>query len=156
MKKISRRVIEQFRAGGEVEGMQRERLVVLTTLGVKTGQQRSTPMMFHAESDRLLVIASNVGAPRHPDWYVNLVANPHVTVEVGDEIYRATAATAEGAGRARLWSMLKETCPFFADHEAKTDRIPGRCADKSLKLLASVLTPRQNPRVRRTARSRGP
>ena len=122
MKKVNQRVIEQFRAGGEIEGMQRERLVVLTTVGAKTGQRRSTPMMFHPESDRLLVVASNVGAPQHPDWYINLVTNPHVTVEIGDETYDATATTAEGAERARLWSMLKETYPFFADHEAKTDR----------------------------------
>ena len=122
MKEINRRVIEQFRAGGEIEGMQRDRLVLLTTVGAETGRRRSTPMMFHRDGDRLLVIASNVGAPRHPDWYVNLAANPHVTVEVGDETYDATATTAEGAERARLWPMLKETYPFFADHEAKTDR----------------------------------
>jgi deazaflavin-dependent oxidoreductase (nitroreductase family) len=122
IKEINLRVIEQFRAGGEMEGMQRDRLVVLTTVGVKTGQRRSTPMMFHRDGDRVLVIASNVGAPEHPHWYINLVANPHVSLEIGDETYDATATTAEGAERARLWSMLKETYPFFADHEAKTDR----------------------------------
>ena len=71
MKEINRQVIEQFRAGGKITGMQRERLVLLTTVGARTGQKRTTPMMFHRDGDRLLVIASNAGAPRHPDWYRN-------------------------------------------------------------------------------------
>lgn len=122
IKEINRRVIEQFRAGDEIEGMHRDRLLLLTTVGAKTGQRRTTPMMFHADGERLLVIASNVGAPKHPDWYINLVANPRVTVEVDDDTYDATATTAKSAERARLWTMLTETYPFFADHESKTER----------------------------------
>jgi deazaflavin-dependent oxidoreductase (nitroreductase family) len=122
VKEINRRVIEQFRAGGEIEGMHRDRLLLLTTTGAKTGQPRTTPMMFHPDGDRLLVVASNIGAPRHPDWYLNLAANPRVTVEVGDERYEAEARTAEGAERDRLWSMLKQTYPFFAEHEKQTER----------------------------------
>ncbi|HST50128.1 nitroreductase family deazaflavin-dependent oxidoreductase [Jatrophihabitans sp.] len=122
VKEINRRVIEQFRAGGEIEGMHRERLLLLTTTGAKTGQPRTTPMMFHPDGDRLLVIASNIGAPKHPDWYVNLAANPRVTVEVGDERYEAVASTAEGAERERLWSMIKQEYPFFAEHEQLTSR----------------------------------
>jgi deazaflavin-dependent oxidoreductase (nitroreductase family) len=120
---INRRVIEQFRAGGEIEGMHRDRIVLLTTTGARTGQRRTTPMMFHRDGGRLLVVASNVGAPKHPDWYRNLVADPRVTVEAGDETYPAVAATLEGADRARAWSMLKQSYPFFADHEASTERI---------------------------------
>ncbi len=122
IREINRQTIEQFRAGGEIAGMNRDRLVLLTTTGRKTGQRRTTPMMFHRDGDRLLVIASNVGAPNHPDWYLNLVADPDVTVEVGDEAYAAVAATTEGEDRARLWTMLKQTYPFFADHEASTER----------------------------------
>jgi deazaflavin-dependent oxidoreductase (nitroreductase family) len=122
VREINRKVIEQFRTGGEIEGMHRDRLVLLTTVGAKSGQRRTTPMMFHRDGDRLLVIASNVGAPKHPDWYHNLVANSRVTVEVGDETYEAVAAPADGEERARLWTMLKENYPFFADHEAKTHR----------------------------------
>ena len=122
VKEINRRVIEQFRAGGPIEGMQRDRLLLLTTTGAKTGQPRTTPMMFHPDGDRLLVIASNIGAPRHPDWYLNLAANPQVTVEVGDERYDAVASTAEGAERERLWTMLKQAYPFFAEHEQMTNR----------------------------------
>lgn len=121
-KEINRRVIEQFRAGGPIEGMHRDRLLLLTTTGARTGQPHTTPMMFHRDGDRLLVIASNAGAPRHPHWYRNLAANPRVTVEVGDERYEALATTADGAERDRLWSMLKQTYPFFAEHEKMVDR----------------------------------
>jgi len=119
---INRRVIEQFRAGGEIEGMHRERLLLLTTVGAKSGQRRTTPMMFHPDGDRLLVIASNIGAPKHPDWYLNLVKTPRVTVEVGDETYEAVATPAAGEERDRLWAMIKENYPFFAEHEQKTTR----------------------------------
>lgn len=118
----NRRVIERFRAGGEIEGVHRDRLVLLTTVGVKTGRPHTTPMMFHRDGDRILVIASNVGAPRHPQWYLNLVAQPQVTVEIGDEKYQGVTATLEGAERDRVWAVLKEHYPFFAEHEARTDR----------------------------------
>jgi deazaflavin-dependent oxidoreductase (nitroreductase family) len=118
----NRRVIEQFRAGGEIEGMHRDRLVLLTTVGAKSGQRHTTPMMFHRDGDRLLVIASNAGAPRHPDWYRNLIADPRVTVEVGDETYDAVATPLDGDERERLWSMLKNAYPFFAEHERTAGR----------------------------------
>jgi deazaflavin-dependent oxidoreductase (nitroreductase family) len=125
VREVNKRVIEQFRAGGAVDGMHRERLVLLTTTGRRTGERRTTPMMFHRDGDRVLVIASNIGAPRHPDWYLNLVAHPEVTVEVGDESGAARPATAtplEGAEREPVWEMLKATYPFFAEHERKTTR----------------------------------
>ncbi len=125
VRKINRAVVEQFRAGGAVEGMHRERLVLLTTTGRRTGQPHTTPMMFHRDGDRVLVIASSMGAPRHPDWYLNLVAHPEVTVEMGDESggpRQAVARTVEGDERAALWAMLKSTYPFFAEHESATTR----------------------------------
>ena len=122
IKAINRTAIEQFRAGGPVDGMNRDRLLLLTTLGRKSGQRVTTPMMFHDDGGRLLVIASNIGAPRHPDWYFNLAANPRVTVEVGTETYDATASTIGGDEREQVWAMLKTNYPFFADHERKTER----------------------------------
>lgn len=122
VREINRQVIDQFRAGGEIQGMHRDRLVLLTTTGARTGQRRTTPMMFHRDGDRLLVVASNIGAPRHPDWYVNLAASPRVTVEVGDDTYEALARPLEGEQREQAWAMLKENYPFFAEHEAKTER----------------------------------
>lgn len=122
VKDINRKVIEQFRAGGDIEGMHRDRLVLLTTVGARTGKRHTTPMMFHRDGGRLLVIASNMGAVNHPDWYLNLVANPLVTVEVGDDTYDAVAIPTEGEERERPWTTLKESYPFLADHEAKTAR----------------------------------
>ena len=120
IREVNRRVVDQFRAGGPIEGMQRDRLVLLTTTGRCSGKSRTTPMMFHRDGDRVLVIASNVGAAAHPDWYRNLAADPHVTVEIGDETYPALAATTEGADRERVWAELKERYPFFADHEVQS------------------------------------
>jgi deazaflavin-dependent oxidoreductase (nitroreductase family) len=122
IKEINRGVIAQFRAGGEVEGMHRDRLLLLTTTGRRSGAERTSPMMFDEDGDRLLVIASNMGSPEHPDWYRNIEADPRVTVEVGDERYAALATPTAAAERERLWSGLKQRYPFFADHEQKTDR----------------------------------
>jgi len=122
LKQRNRLVIEQFRAGGPVEGMHRERLILLTTLGRKSGRERTTPMMFHRDGERVLVMASNAGAQSHPDWYLNLVANPQVTVEVGDEKYSAIATPTQGEERERVWALIKDNYPFFADHEVKAQR----------------------------------
>jgi deazaflavin-dependent oxidoreductase (nitroreductase family) len=125
VREVNKRVIEQFRAAGAVDGMHRERLLLLTTTGRRSGQARTTPMMFHRDGHRVLVIASNIGASRHPDWYLNLVAHPEITVEVGDESGTprpAVARTLEGAEREQVWEMLKTAYPFFAEHERKTER----------------------------------
>lgn len=123
IQEINRATIARFRAGQELEGgMHRDRLVLLTTVGRRTGARRTTPMMFHRDGDRLLVIASNMGAARHPDWYLNLVAQPRVTVELDGESYDGVAAPLEGAERERSWAELKRTYPFFVDHEAATER----------------------------------
>jgi len=118
----NRRVIGQFRAGGEIEGMHRDRLVLLTTVGARTRRPHTTPMMFHRDGDRILVIASNAGAPRDPDWYRNLLREPTVTVEVADETYQAVASVLTGAARERQWAMLTSAYPFLADHEVKAGR----------------------------------
>jgi deazaflavin-dependent oxidoreductase (nitroreductase family) len=102
--------------------MHRDRLLLLTTTGRRSGAERVTPLMFDRDGDRLLVIASNIGAPQHPDWYLNLAEDPHVTVEVGDERYAALASATTGADRERVWTELKRRFPFFAEHEQKTDR----------------------------------
>jgi deazaflavin-dependent oxidoreductase (nitroreductase family) len=118
----NRQLIEEFRAnqgGGPMAGRP---LLLLTTTGVKTGQRRTSPMMYVPDGDRLLVIASNAGALAHPDWYRNLVANPDVTVEVGDETYAARAVVLDGAERERVWAGIVERYPFFVEHQAKITR----------------------------------
>ena len=123
MKDINRRTIEQFRAGGEIPGMHRERLLLLTTTGARSGQPHTAPMMFVPDGDRLLVIASNMGAPKAPDWYTNLLAEPTVGVEVGDESYRAEAAPLTGTEYERVWASIVDGYPFFGDHQKQAGRV---------------------------------
>ncbi|MEV6628082.1 nitroreductase/quinone reductase family protein [Amycolatopsis sp. NPDC051106] len=119
----NRRVIEQFRAGGEVEGMHRERLLLLTTTGRRTGEPRTVPMMYHRDGDRLLVVASNIGAPKHPDWYLNLEADSRVTAEVDGREFAAEALPLLGADYVRTWAELEAQYPFLADHRAKAREV---------------------------------
>jgi deazaflavin-dependent oxidoreductase (nitroreductase family) len=118
-------VIEEFRAnagrvGGSWEGRD---LLLLTTTGRKSGRPYTTPMVFTRDGDRLLVYASKAGAPAHPDWYLNLVADPHVVVEVGAERYDATAAPLEGEERDRAFEAQAARNPVFAGYQEKTDRV---------------------------------
>lgn len=123
LKATNRRVIEQFRAGGEIDGMHRDRLLLLTTIGAKSGRPHTAPMMFHRDEGRLLVIASYAGAPEHPHWYTNLLADPRVTVEIGDETYEARATPLMVEERDKAWPRLTAAYPFLAEHQAKTDRV---------------------------------
>ena len=119
----NRQLIEEFRANrSKFAGPGSRPLLLLTTTGAKSGQHYTTPMMYIPNGDRLLVIASNIGAPKHPDWYHNLVAHPEVTVEVGTETYEATAIVTQGTERQQLWTWIIEQYPFFADHQTKTTR----------------------------------
>jgi deazaflavin-dependent oxidoreductase (nitroreductase family) len=117
------KVIDQFRAGGPVEGMSRERLLLLTTVGRRTGTRRTTPMMFQRYQGRLLVMASNAGAAKAPDWYLNLVAHPRVIVETTVATYNAIARTLTGEDRAAAWDDLVGAYPFFADHQMTAGRV---------------------------------
>jgi deazaflavin-dependent oxidoreductase (nitroreductase family) len=122
---VNRQMIEEFRATRDnPDGPRGGRpMVLLTTTGARTGRPHTTPMMFVPDGDRLIVIASNMGAPRDPDWYHNLVAHPEVTVEVGAETYQAIATPLAGAERERVWQQVIATAPFFIDHQAKTTRL---------------------------------
>lgn len=120
MKAHNRQLIAEFRAAGR--SLEGRPLLLLTTTGARTGRPHTVPMMFVPEGDRLLVIASNAGAPRHPDWYRNLVANPRVSVEANGEIYPATAVVTKGAERERLFMAIAAQYPFFNDHQAQIDR----------------------------------
>jgi deazaflavin-dependent oxidoreductase (nitroreductase family) len=119
------RIIEEFRSnGGEVGGnFKGAPLLLLTTKGRRTGAARTSPVMYLADGDRLLVFASKGGAPSNPDWYRNLVADPEVTVEVGAETYRAQAHPVEGEERDRLYAEQARRYPGFAEYQASTDRV---------------------------------
>jgi deazaflavin-dependent oxidoreductase (nitroreductase family) len=118
----NRKLIEEFRADGG-KSMGERPLLLLTTRGRRSGAPRTSPMMFAraTSDDRLLVIASNNGAPRDPQWYLNLVADPAVTVELPGTDFEATASPLTGADYTREWTAIKEKFPFFAEHEQKTE-----------------------------------
>jgi deazaflavin-dependent oxidoreductase (nitroreductase family) len=113
-------LIEQFRANhGAPEGRQ---VLLLTTTGRRSGEARTTPMMFIRQDGLLLVVASNAGAPAHPDWFLNLVADPRVHVEIEAESYDATAVVPDGEERDRIFAGVAASYPFFADHQAGIER----------------------------------
>jgi deazaflavin-dependent oxidoreductase (nitroreductase family) len=120
IKAYNRQLIEEFRANGGTPGRS---LLLLTTTGRRSGQAVTTPMMFIPDGERLLVVASNAGAPRHPDWFHNLVAHPRVRVEVTGDTFDAVASVPEGEEHDRLFAGIVEQYPFFADHQAKVSRV---------------------------------
>ncbi len=120
----NRRTIEEFRANkGKVGGMWEGRpLLLLTTTGAKSGQQRTNPMMYFREGDHLYVFASKGGAPAHPDWYRNLLAHPEVTVELGAEKFNAIAKPITGEARDQIYTRWSEQYPQFREYQEKTSR----------------------------------
>ncbi|MDQ2806903.1 MAG: nitroreductase family deazaflavin-dependent oxidoreductase [Chloroflexota bacterium] len=117
-------VIAEFRAnGGKVGGpFGGATLLLLTTTGAKTGRRLTSPVMYSTDGDRIVVFASKAGAPTHPDWYHNLVANPEVTVEQGSETFTARATVVTGEERDRLYAAQAAQSPQFAEYQAKTTR----------------------------------
>ncbi len=117
----NKKVIEAFRAnGGKVEGG--GSLILLTTTGAKSGQPRIAPLMLVEEGDRILAVASKGGFPKHPDWYLNLLAHPEVTVEVGSEKFTTTAKILSGDERAKAFKRAVEVFPPYAEYQTKTER----------------------------------
>jgi deazaflavin-dependent oxidoreductase (nitroreductase family) len=118
-------IIEEFRAqegklGGGFSGAP---VLLLHTTGARSGAERVHPMMYLEDAGHVYVFASKSGADTNPDWYHNLVAHPDVTVELGADTFRATAAPIEGAERDRLYDLQKQRYPAFAEYEAKTSRV---------------------------------
>ena len=96
-------------------------LLLLTTRGAKTGHERTNPLAYTRDGDRIFDIASKGGAPTNPD-YRNLRANPRVTVEVGPERFEANATVAKGVERRRLYDLQASRMPAFKDYEKRTSR----------------------------------
>lgn len=121
---FNKQIIEEFRAnGGETSGVFKGRpLLLLTTTGARSGESRTTPLVYTRDGDKVVVIASMGGAPKHPAWYLNLSANPGVIVELGTEKFEASASPVEGAERDRLYAKQAEMMPAFTEYEQKTTR----------------------------------
>jgi len=119
------RNIEEFRANhGRVSGQfEGAPLLILHTVGARSGEPRTNVMMYLRDDDRYLVFASKAGADTNPAWYFNMRANPRVRVEVGDEVFDAEATELTGAERDAKYAEQGRRYPGFLDYEQKTTRV---------------------------------
>jgi len=107
------------RIGGRAFGAP---VLLLTTRGRKTGKARTTPLLYLEDGDRLVVVASKGGAPRHPAWFLNLAANPEVTVERGRERVPTLAREADDPERERYWPQVVAMYSGYEKYQQKTNR----------------------------------
>lgn len=122
---FTRALIEDHRAhGGQITfgPFQGRSVLLLHTVGAKTGEPRIAPVVYSRDGDRLVIMASKAGAPTNPAWFANLVASPIVTVEAEGDTFEARAIVAEGAERDRLWAQHVAEYPGFAEYEQRTTR----------------------------------
>lgn len=96
--------------------------LLLTTTGRRTGRARTTPLIYGEHEDDLVIIASRGGDDQHPDWYLNLQDHPEVEVQVGPDVFAATAHTASATTKAALWPMMARIWPDYDHYAEKTDR----------------------------------
>jgi deazaflavin-dependent oxidoreductase (nitroreductase family) len=95
----------------------------LTTKGRRSGEPRTTPLIFAKDGERYLIVASQGGAPKHPLWYLNLLETPEVKIQVLSEQFRAMAHTATEDEKPRLWKLVTETWPNYNVYQTRTDRV---------------------------------
>ena len=103
--------------------LQHPQTIHLTTTGARSGEPRRVEILAQPYGEGAIVIASKAGAPAHPAWFHNLVANPEVTIEVGDRKVNARARVAEPTERDPLWAQTKAAFPGFGDYEKQTERV---------------------------------
>jgi deazaflavin-dependent oxidoreductase (nitroreductase family) len=118
-------VVEEFRAnGGKLGGQFADAPVLLLhTKGRRSGKEFLNPLAYYADGDRYLVFGSKGGADTHPDWYLNLVAEPTAHIEVGTESFDVQVTDLQGEERDRLYAAQAEVMTNFADYQAKTTRV---------------------------------
>lgn len=118
------KIIAEFRenqgsVGGSFAGAS---LLLLHSIGAKSGQERVHPLMYLPVEEGYAVFASKAGAPTNPAWYHNLLTHPETTIEIGTGIKKVRAREASGSERERIWSRQKQEQPAFAEYERKTSR----------------------------------
>lgn len=96
--------------------------LLLTFVGRKSGKQRQLPLIYGRAGDAFVIVGSKGGAPDHPQWYVNLLANPDCEIQVARERFKVRARTAEGEERAALWQQMVGILPQYEEYQAATDR----------------------------------
>ncbi len=118
-------IMEEFRANaGKVGGyFAGKTLLILHTVGAKSGEEHANPTAYVMDDDHFVIIASKGGAPTNPDWYYNILAHPLVSVEVGTEFFLARAEVVNEPERTRLYNKMAEMLPSFADYRQKTTRV---------------------------------
>ena len=119
-------IIEEFRANsGVVSGpFAGAPMILVTHTGAKSGAKRTSPLVYTKDGDRVVIIASMGGAPKNPQWFNNIKANPKVGVEIGTESYEAIAEIlTEGPERDRLFNQQAELMPNFKEYQEKTTRV---------------------------------
>jgi len=107
-------------------------ILLLSSTGHVSGQERTTPLICAHDDGRWVIVASKGGAPEHPAWYENLLAEPHATIQVQADVIPVIASTAQGAERERLWKVMVGEWPAYEQYAEKTDR----------EIPVVVLTPR--------------
>lgn len=117
-------IIEEFRAnngrlGGRWEG---SKLVLVNTIGAKSGQVRTVPLAFLQQADQIYILGSAAGSEKHPAWYHNLIANPEVTYELGDAPVPARASLLKGEERTSAWNDIVAALPFFGEYQETMSR----------------------------------
>jgi F420H(2)-dependent quinone reductase len=109
--------------GGKLLGrMGKNPILLLNTVGRKSGKKRTTPLLYVMDGEDFVIIASKGGAPSHPAWYLNLMSTPDAAVEVGDREVRVKAKEVDGEEKIRLWQMMVQIYPTYDDYQTKTKR----------------------------------
>ncbi|RZT14183.1 deazaflavin-dependent oxidoreductase (nitroreductase family) [Mycobacterium sp. BK558] len=121
---FNRAIVDEFRANGGVVGgpFEGATLLLLHTVGAKSGQPRLSPLAYLTVDDKMLIVGSYAGAPKHPAWVHNLRANPRARIEVGTEDYEVTARELSEDERAAAYPKIVEVAPVFAEYQANTTR----------------------------------
>ena len=121
---VAKQVADYEASGGERGGTMRGKpVIILTTKGARSGRLRKTALMRVTDGTRYAVVASLGGAPRHPLWYHNVVANPHVMLQDGPVVKDYNAREVEGAERDEWWQRAVEAWPDYDEYTKKTDRV---------------------------------
>ena len=109
--------------GGKLFGrMGKSPILLLNTVGRKSGKKRTSPLLYAMDGEDFVIIASKGGASAHPAWYLNLRSNPEATVEIGDREVQVKAEVADPEDKARLWQKMVEMYPTYDDYQRKTER----------------------------------
>lgn len=120
---VAKHIEDYVRTGG-AEGHIRMGVtnLLLTTRGRVTGKLHRTALIYGKDGDKYIIVASMGGSPKNPQWYLNLLANPEVELQVADEVFAARARTATPEEKPRLWEMMAKMFPNYNEYQAKTER----------------------------------